>query len=92
MDAPQFFFLFFWVGEDSVYVARVGVELLGSSDPLVSVSRVAGVQPCVNIPDIQILELAFGNRAVSKQGFIFIDLCFSMYFREKAAACIYRDV
>lgn len=91
---PNFILSFFisGLGEDSVYVAQVGIELLGSSDPLVSVSRIAGVQACANILDIQILKLAFGNRAVSKQGFTFIELCSSMCFREKAIACIDTDV
>lgn len=85
---PSFFLSFSFFGGGG----QEKTVLLGSTDPLVSASWVAGVQACVTVLDTQICKLAFGNRAVSKQGFTFIDICSSMCCREKAAACIDRDV
>lgn len=90
---PNFFPSFFsgW-GRTVSMLPRLALNFWAQVTHWSQFPRVAGVQACVNVPDTQILKLAFGNRAASKQGFTFIDLCSSMCFREKAAACIYRDV
>lgn len=77
---PNFFLSFFFLGEGRSVsmLPRLALNFWAQVTHWSQFPRVAGVQACVNVPDTQILKLAFGNRTASKQGFTFIDL--SMFF------------